>query len=50
MSEAKPTAWARERFDVAAGDMAEAVSRAIRQAHGRALAAHFGGRRSLASY
>ena len=44
MNEAKPTAWARERFDDMAEDMAEAVSRAIHQAHGRALAAHFGGR------
>ena len=44
MSEAKPTAWARERFGDAAEGMAEAVSRAIHQAHGRALAAHFGGR------
>ena len=43
MSEAKPTAWARERFGDVAEDMAEAVSRAIHQAHGRALAAHLGG-------
>lgn len=43
MSEAKPTAWARERFGGAAEDMAAAVSRAIHQAHGRALAAHLSG-------
>jgi hypothetical protein len=41
MSEAKATAWARERFRDAAGDLAKAVARAMHQAHGRALAAHF---------
>ena len=43
MSKAKPTVWARERFGDAAGDLAKAVARAIHQAHGRALAAHFSG-------
>lgn len=43
MREAKSSAWARERFSDAAGDMAEAVARAIHHAHGRAMAAHFSG-------
>lgn len=43
MSEAKPTTWARDRFGDAAVDLAKAVSRAIHQAHGRSLAAHFSG-------
>ena len=43
MSEAESTVWARERFGDAAGDMAQAIARAIHQAHGRALAAHSSG-------
>ncbi len=43
MGEAKPTAWARERFGDAAEDLARAATRAIHHAHGRALAAHFSG-------
>lgn len=40
MSEPKPSPWAQASFGEVAGDLARAVSRAIHQAHDRALAAH----------
>ena len=43
MSEPKPSAWAQARFGDVAGDLAQAVSRAIYQAHDLALAAHISG-------
>jgi hypothetical protein len=43
VSEAKPSAWAQAHFGDGAGELAQAVARAIHQAHGRALAAHIGG-------
>ena len=43
MREAKPSAWAQDRFGDGAGDFAQAAARAIRKAHDRALAAHIRG-------
>lgn len=43
VSEAKPSAWSRERFGDVAGDLSKAVARAVHQAHDRALAAHLVG-------
>ncbi|HZR49227.1 MAG TPA: hypothetical protein VFB06_06890 [Streptosporangiaceae bacterium] len=43
MSEPKASAWAQARFTDAANDMAQAISRAVYQAHEQALAAHISG-------
>ena len=40
MTEPRPSAWAQARFGDGAGELAQAVARAIHRAHDRALAAH----------
>jgi hypothetical protein len=44
VSEPKPSAWRQARFGEAGGELAQAVARAIHQAHARALSAHINSR------